>query len=178
MAKRYVALLRGINVGNAKRVAMADLRVLVEGLGCRDVRTVLNSGNVVFTAPRADKLASRIEKALKEKFGVAARVVVLTSDELEEVVSENTLGEQADNPSRMMVAFFVDPECTPRLTALRKQSWSPEAFALGRRAGYLWCPHGILESRLIEAAGRELGDGVTMRNWATVLKLHALLRAE
>jgi uncharacterized protein (DUF1697 family) len=178
VAKRYVALLRGINVGKAKRVAMADLRSLVEGLGCRDVRTLLNSGNVVFTATRGDKLARRIEKALKEKLGITARVVVLTSDELEAVVSGNTLGEQADNPSRLMVAFFVDPGSSPKLGPLTEQDWSPEAFALSRRAAYLWCPQGILESPLVKEAGKGLGDGVTMRNWATVLKLQALLLAE
>src|SRR5207247_1514794 len=91
MASRQVALIRGINVGRAKRVAMADLRVLVEGLGYGDVRTLLNSGNVVFTTPRAapGNAAARIEKALATELGVSARVTVLTAKELADAVSAN-----------------------------------------------------------------------------------------
>jgi len=174
VAKRYVALLRGINVGKAKRVAMADLRALVEGLGCSNVKTLLNSGNVVFTASRGDKLASRIEKALKEKTGIESRVVVLASDELAKVVAGNTLGKQAQDHSRLMVAFFVDSDCSSKLAPITKRDWSPEAFAQCDRAAYLWCPGGILDSDLAGTASRTLGDGVTMRNWATVLKLQAL----
>src|SRR5436190_7614221 len=102
MAGRQVALLRGINVGRAKRVAMADLRALIEGLGYGDVRTLLNSGNVVFTAPRAapDNAAARIEKALATDLGVSARVTVLTAQELAEAVAANPLLEVADDFSR------------------------------------------------------------------------------
>src|SRR5262245_8002074 len=79
VAGMQVALLRGINVGTAKRVAMADLRALVEGLGYGDVRTLLNSGNVVFSVPRTAKgdPAARIEKALAAKLGVSSRILVL-----------------------------------------------------------------------------------------------------
>src|SRR5438445_10847766 len=84
VANRYVALFRGINVGRAKRIAMADLRALMEALGYRDVRTLLNSGNVVFTDPRAARgdVAARIEKAVAERTGVSARITVLSAAEL------------------------------------------------------------------------------------------------
>src|SRR5881628_2807318 len=101
---RHVALIRGINVGRAKRVAMADLRALVEDLGYGDVRTLLNSGNVVFTAPRAGRgAADRIEKALAARLGVPARVTVLTAAELAAAISENPLREVAKDPSRLLV---------------------------------------------------------------------------
>src|SRR5688572_11970726 len=104
MTGRHVALLRGINVGRAKRVAMADLRALVEGLGYGDVRTLLNSGNVVFTVRRAAKSdpASRIEKALAAQLGIASRVTVLTAPELAAVVEQNPLLKVADDPSRLL----------------------------------------------------------------------------
>jgi uncharacterized protein (DUF1697 family) len=176
VANRQVALLRGINVGRAKRVAMADLRALVEGLGCRDVRTLLNSGNVVFTAPRAapEKVAARIEQALATDLGVAARVVVLTAGELADAVTQNPLLGVADNPSRLLVAVLNKPTDRQKLEPLTRQDWAAEVLAVGARVAYLWCPDGILESRLAEAVGRALGDGVTTRNWATMLKLHAL----
>jgi uncharacterized protein (DUF1697 family) len=172
-----IALLRGINVGRAKRVAMADLRALVEGLGYGDVRTLLNSGNVVFTAPRAaaGTAASRIEEALAAKVGVSSKVIVLTSAELAEVVAENPLLLVADNPSRLMVAVLGNLPDRQKLEPLVKQKWGKEALALGKRVAYVWCPDGILASPLYAAVNRSLGDAVTARNWATVLKLQALV---
>jgi uncharacterized protein (DUF1697 family) len=176
MASRQVALIRGINVGRAKRVAMADLRELVEGLGYGEVRTLLNSGNVVFSAPRAapGHAAARIEKALATQLGVAARVMVLTAKELGGAVAENPLLEVADDWSRLLVAVFSNPADRTNLELLLEQDWATEVLALGTRVAYLWCPEGILASRLAESVSRALGDAVTTRNWATVLKLHAL----
>ncbi len=177
MAATQVALLRGINVGRAKRVAMADLRTLVENLGYGDVRTLLNSGNVVFTNPKPDKgdAAARIEKALAEELGVTARIVVLTAAEIATIVRDNPLLEVADDPARLLVAVLSKPAERSKLAALVKQDWAPEVLAVGARVAYLWCSAGILESKLAPAVSRVLGDAVTTRNWATVKKLHALI---
>jgi uncharacterized protein (DUF1697 family) len=176
VANRQVALIRGINVGRAKRVAMADLRALVEDLGYGDVRTLLNSGNVVFTTARAapGDAAFRIEKALATGLGVYARVTVLRAAELAAAVVGNPLLEVADDPSRLLVAVLRNAADRPKLEPLLKQDWAAEVLALGTRVAYLWCAEGILASRLAEAVGRILGDALTTRNWATVLKLHAL----
>lgn len=173
-----MALLRGINVGKAKRVAMADLRALVADLGYRDVRTLLNSGNVVFTAPAKaapTELAARIERAIASKIGVSSRVTVLGARELRAVMDENPFTRIATNPSRMFVAVLTNPADRKLLQPLTRTDWSPDAFAIGTRAAYLWCPDGMLASRLPEAVGRALGDGHTMRNWATTSKLQALI---
>jgi uncharacterized protein (DUF1697 family) len=176
-AGRHVALLRGINVGKAKRVSMADLRALVEALGYRDCVTLLNSGNVVFSGGRGrtEGIARRIEEALVRQTGVAARVMVRSAAELSAIVEENTLGAVAGDPSRLLVAFLGARADKGRLRALTKQDWSPERLAVGRYAAYLWCPNGILAGRLPEALGQAVGAEVTSRNWATVLKLRALL---
>lgn len=175
-AGRHVALIRGINVGKAKRVAMADLRALIEELGYGDVRTLLNSGNVVFTVPPKSQgdAAARMEQALVSRVGVSARFQVLSAAELDTVVAENPLGEVADDPSRLLVAFLANPADLARLEPLAKQDWGADVLALGTRAAYLWCGGGILASQLPEAVGRVLRDGVTTRNWATVRKLQAL----
>src|SRR5262245_8773555 len=148
VAGRQVALLRGINVGRAKRVAMAELRALVEELGYGDVRTLLNSGNVVFTTPRAapGDAGARIEKALAERLGVSSRVTVLSAAELAAAVAANPLLEVADNPSLLLVAFLADPADRSRLKRLVEKDWAPEALALGPRVAYLWCPAGQIES--------------------------------
>jgi len=173
VAVTYVALLRGINVGNAKRVAMADLRTLVEKLGYGDVRTLLNSGNIVFTGPSGlpGGVAARIEAALAKRLGVSARVTVLTAAEFAAAAAENPLVEVAANPSRLLVAVLANPADRTRLKSLARQDWAPEALAVGARVAYLWCPDGIIVSRLAKAVGRVLGDAVTMRNWATCTKL-------
>jgi uncharacterized protein (DUF1697 family) len=176
MTRKHVALIRGINVGRAKRVAMADLRELVEGLGYRDVRTLLNSGNVVFTVPGAARKnhAARIEEAMTERLGVSARVTVLTADELAAVVADNPHGRIATDPSRLLVTVLTAPADRKGLLPLARKDWSPEAFGIGRRAAYVWCPKSMLESPLFTAVTRLVGDGATTRNWATVTKLHAL----
>jgi uncharacterized protein (DUF1697 family) len=172
----HVALLRGINVGRAKRIAMADLRALLETLGYGDVRTLLNSGNVVFTAPAKlrNEAAARIEEAIASRLGVSSRVTVLSARELATVVEENPFGEIASDPSRYLVTVLRDPKDRRHLEPLARQAWAPEALALGARVAYLWCPTGILESPVNEAVAKLLRDGGTSRNWATIGKLHAM----
>jgi uncharacterized protein (DUF1697 family) len=184
-------------VGRAKRVSMADLRALFEELGYGEVRTLLNSGNVVFSAgaqsggaggeapavgaaPDAaaaapGAAAAGIEEALVQRLGVSARVTVLTAAELATIVAENPLLTVAGDHSRLLVAVLAHPADGLRLVPLTKQEWAPEALALGERVAYLWCPEGVIGSRLNAAVGRLLGDAVTARNWATVTKLHALV---
>ncbi len=176
---RHVALLRGINVGRAKRIAMADLRVVFEDLGFTAVRTLLNSGNVVFgaDAKALRSAAARIEKAVAEQAGIASRVTVVRGDDWECIVAENTLVDVSDDPSRLLVAFPREPADRVRLAPFAKRKWGKDRFALGSLAAYLWCADGVLESELAAEVGRSLVDAVTMRNWSTVLKLHALVTA-
>jgi uncharacterized protein (DUF1697 family) len=170
----HIALLRGINVGRAKRVAMADLRALVTDLGYLEVRTLLNSGNVVFTVPRTVRgdAASRIERAIATRLGVSTRVTVLSAAELATVVRDNPLGDVANDPSRLLVSVLGRPPDRIRLKPLARQDWAPEALAIGARVAYLWCANGILASRVAEAVNRAVGDAATARNWATITKLH------
>ena len=175
MSASHIALLRGINVGTAKRVPMADLRELFAGLEYTGVATLLNSGNVVFTGRRetAARIETRIEEAIVGRFGFASRVTVITAAELAAVVEENSLRDAGD-PARLLIAFLKAPADRAKLEALGGRDWTPGRFALGTRAGYLWCPDGMLESPLAAEVGRLLADGVTTRSWATVLKLQAL----
>lgn len=173
---QQVALLRGINVGRAKRVAMADLRKLLGDLGFAQVRTVLNSGNVVYDGGKvapADAAAC-IEEALVLKLGVAARVTVLSASQFAELIEQNTLAPAAD-AARLLTLVLNNPADMQRLAPLVQQPWQPEALSLGRWAAYAWCPDGVLASKVVAALGVLLGDGVTSRNWATMQKLYVLL---
>lgn len=175
---RYVALLRGINVGRAKRIAMADLKALFEGLGCSDVRTLLNSGNVILTAPAgvARTLGERAEKGLEARLGVSSRVTILTEAEVRVINAAEPLGAKAEaDPGRLLVCVLADPKDRAKLVPLTKNDWTPEAIALGARVAYAHCPAGIIDSAVMKAVGKALGDRVTSRNRATLRKIEALL---
>jgi uncharacterized protein (DUF1697 family) len=181
MGERYVtylALLRGVNnVGAASRVAMADLRALFEGLGFRDVRTLLNSGNVVFSVPakvRGD-VRARIEKALASRLGLTSRVTVLSAAEVAAAVRDNPLSRVATNPSHLLVLVPQVPSDIGRLRPLLKRRWEPEVLALGSRVAYLWCANGVARSPLWAAGDRALERTGTVRNIATLTKAAALI---
>lgn len=159
---------------------MADLRVLAEGLGWSNVSTLLATGNLFFTPRSAEvrrdatRLAAKLEKSLAAKHGLVSRVVVLSSADVETVLNEQPFGAKVKDPSRLLVAAYLDGTVRKKLEALMGQDWAPGALALGRHAAYLWCPDGILESRLLEAATRATRDGLTARNWSTWQKIHRL----
>lgn len=176
--QRRAALFRGINVGKAKRIAMAELKAVFVALDFTGVRTLLNSGNVVYTAKRSTIAvdAQRIALAVAERTGVAANVRVLADDTLDAVVAGNPFTQQVDDASRLLVGFFIDGERAP-FEALQGE-FPDEDFAIGEHACYLRCPQGINESRIADAlANAKFRDRVTARNWSTTLKLQALLRA-
>ncbi|NUP04893.1 MAG: DUF1697 domain-containing protein [Polyangiaceae bacterium] len=178
-AGRTAALLRGINVGRNKRVSMSDLKALVEELGFGDVRTLLNSGNVVFSGGKSPaKDAARIEKAIADKLGVTSRVICLGADDLATVMQENSLRDVAEEPTRLYVTILGDKADRARLLPLLKEDWSPDALAVGSLAVYAWCPNGMLESRLTPAVDRILRERATARNWATLTKIAALVLPE
>jgi len=154
---------------------MADLRELVERLGNTNVRTLLASGNVVFDAPPAKvaRLARPIEAAIESRFGFSASVIVVTATDLACIVRENPLPLAVDEPSRYLVAFAPNEGVLANARPLLAQPWAPDAFAITRRAAYMWCVGGIIESKLLKAFERATGGSTTARNWATVLKLHA-----
>ena len=174
-----IALIRGINVGRAKRIAMADLRRMVEELGYRNVRTLLNSGNVVFQAarPRMNALAQSIETGMASKFRISARVLVIGASDLTAIIQENPLRAVASDPARHLVAFVASASTLAKARPLLQESWTPESLAIGARAAYLWCATGVADSKVAKAFGRVVGDAATTRNWATVLKLQTLARS-
>jgi len=178
--KRHIALLRGINVGKAKRVAMADLRALAASLGFAGVRTLLNSGNVVFDAKdgTAAAHAKQLKAAILEQAGVDCEVIVKTAADLAAAIAEHPLRHHADDDARMLVMFTQDAAALALLKPLEDGDWAPEAFAVGRHAAWLWCADGIIESRIAKAVGKVLGQRGTARNWATVEKLQAMAQSD
>lgn len=187
MATRLVALLRGINVGRAKRVAMADLRGLLTGLGYSDVATVLQSGNVLFTTaadlptsgPAADAataaVGAQLESAVAGQLGVECRVLVRHAGDLAAATVDAPLADVATDPSRYLVGFLAGAPGRAAVTAVEALDVAPDQIRLRRRELYLWCPGGVLASPLSSVDWEALlGVAVTMRNWNTLARLVAL----
>lgn len=168
----YVALLRGINVGRNRRIAMARLRELLTGLGYDDVRTHLQSGNAVFTSTRrsAEAVGADIEQAIRAELGMEIGVLVRTAAQLSAAVQANPLPASGRDPSRLLVLFLSD---VPKKSAIPAPGdVAPEEWHVGSREIYLWCPDGILTSTLAAMfSAARLGVQVTARNWRTVCKL-------
>jgi uncharacterized protein (DUF1697 family) len=172
----FVALLRGINVGKAKRVPMAELRALLSRLGYTRVATLLNSGNAVFHAPRGSpaKHAASIATAVSTRLKIQVPVIVKSASELAAIVAENPIKAGAEEFPRFLVAFAQDAKALASLAAVKSLVVPPERFAVGKNAAYLFCAAGILESKAGAALLGKAGKAATTRNWATVLKLQAL----
>ncbi len=177
---RYVALFRGINVGKAKRIAMADLRSLLGKLGYKDVRTLLNSGNAVFSgdAGPANGHADRIRQAVLKKTGVDAMVIVKSAKDIEGIIAGNQLGPTADDHSRLLVAVCSEAKTLTAVRKLANQQWGNEKLHVGKHAAHLWCANGILESKALGVLLKGLEGTGTTRNWATLNKIHALMGEE
>jgi uncharacterized protein (DUF1697 family) len=172
----FVALLRGVNVGKANRVPMAELRALLSGLGYTGVATLLNSGNAVFGAPTGTpaKHAKNIAAAISTRLKVEVSVIVKSASELAAILAENPIKAGADEHPRFLVAFVQDAEALSSLVAIESLVVPPEKYAIGKNAAYLLCAAGILESKAWEGLLGKAGKSATTRNWATVLKLQAL----
>ena len=172
----WVALIRGINVGRAKRVGMADLRQALESDGCEVVGTVLQSGNVVLRAGRtsAKALAGRVERVLREDLGVEARVTCLDGAPLEEAIAADPLAGTGSDPSRVQVVVPLEQDGLRRLAPLSRNRWTPESLVVADRVAWLWCPDGVIRSPLVAAVNEALDDGLTMRNPRPMRRIVAL----
>jgi uncharacterized protein (DUF1697 family) len=170
---RHVVLLRGINVGAHNRLAMSALREALEDAGFDDVRTHLQSGNVLLTSTASSKrVAADCEKLIQARFGLEIPVVVRSGRELAAVVRRDPLGDVAVDPKRYQVSFLTakpDAEVEDRLSAAAAEA---ERFVVAGREIYAWHPDGVARSKLWALlAGKGLGVTATARNWTTVTKL-------
>jgi uncharacterized protein (DUF1697 family) len=173
----YIALLRGINVGGQKRVAMQDLRELLTSLGHGDVATYLQSGNAVFTSRRGDgaRLAAEIEEQIAIRLNLDVPVMVRTRDDVARVVAANPLPEATSQPAQLHVAFLAANPKPDGFSTLEPSQFPDEDIRLGDGVLYIWYRNGVGRSKLTnDVLERRLGVATTLRNWNTVTKLVTL----
>jgi uncharacterized protein (DUF1697 family) len=175
-----VLLLRGVNLGPHRRIAMADLRELLAGMGLGEVRTVLQSGNAVLTvAPDEPAVtAQRIQRELADRLGLVTDCLVLTAADLLAVVSADPFAAVADNGSRYQVFFLFDRPAARVRAEHDPRSLDPDRIRVGDQVIYQWCPDGILAAPPVGPfLVKRWKITATARNWNTVTKLAALVRS-
>ncbi|MEV4940214.1 DUF1697 domain-containing protein [Streptomyces zaomyceticus] len=187
MTQTYALLLRGINVSGHRKVPMAELRSVLEGLGHQDVRTYLQSGNAVFTTDSTgspastDTLTAEIEDAIEERFGFRVDCLVRDAGYLAAVAGACPFPAAELEGKQLHALYLSGPADAERFAAIDREAYRPEEFALGDRVLYLYVPEGLGRSRLAEVLARPSvvrGLVVTARNWNTVAKLVEMTRED
>lgn len=170
----WVALLRGINVGGNNILPMKDLRALLEAQGFEDVKTYIQSGNMVFRSGSddAELLAKQIENAIEQDFGFRPPVLLLSNEELGAAVSANPYPE--GDPKTVQFCFLFEPAPGTDMDALHDLSIPSEEFALTDAVFYLHAPDGIGRSKLVAKMAQDIPSEMTVRNLRTVLKLQEM----
>ncbi len=177
---RLIVLLRGINIGSRNRISMPELREALEDAGYDDVRTYLQSGNVVLTSTASAKsVARKCERLIADRFGLEIAVVARTRSELAKVVDRNPLEGVAKDPKRYQVSFLEKKPASKLIRELEEVATAQEEVVGIGREIYAWHPGGVARSKLwARLAGKDLGVTATARNWTTVTKLLELADAD
>jgi uncharacterized protein (DUF1697 family) len=177
---RLVILLRGVNIGSRNRISMPELCTALEDGGYDDVRTYLQSGNVVLTSTASAKNVARAcERLIADRFGLEIAVVARTRSELVKVVDRNPLGRVAKDPKRYQVSFLETKPAPKLVRDLEEVATAREEVVSIGREIYAWHPSGVARSKLwTRLAGKDLGVTATARNWTTVTKLLELADAD
>jgi len=171
---RYVAFLRGINVGGRVTIAMAELREILAGAGYTEVSTLLNSGNAIFTVggkTNAAAVARVVEGAIEARFGRAVPCLVRSDKELAAILAHDPFKGVATDRARYMVTFLSAEPDRAKLAAIKPEDYLPEQFVAHGREIYLWCPNGLRDTAFGNVFfEKKLGVTATARNWNTVTK--------
>ena len=179
--KTWISMLRGINVSGQKKIKMADLRAMFEAAGYSNVRSYVQSGNVVFGTDEKDAnvLADAIEAAITETFGFDVSVFLRDSEDFRRIIDDNPylLRGNAD-PQRLYVTFLRTTPSTERVDNTDLPAGSADEFIVAGDAVYLHCPGGYGTSKLSNTFfERKLGMPATTRNWNTVNALYEMAAA-
>jgi uncharacterized protein (DUF1697 family) len=169
----HVVLLRGVNVGGHNKVPMADLRKLLSERGHQEVRSYVQSGNVVLRSPATSpEVAAAVRELLAKEFGLDIVVIVRGGLELAEVAAHNPFLRPDADPARQLHVAFLERSPDPgRAAGLDPHRAPPDELHLRGREIYLWCPDGLGRSKVFNGLERLLGTPATVRNWRTVGEL-------
>jgi uncharacterized protein (DUF1697 family) len=169
----YIALLRGINVGGKNSLPMKDLKSILEVLGASNVKTYIQSGNVVFQSALKDisGFSKRLGIEIRERHGFEPQILVIERSEVETAMTKNPFPEAESEPSSLHLGFLAFAPKNPDLKKLESLKKDSEQFCLIGNIFYLHAPEGVGRSKLAASSEKLLGVPMTDRNWNTVCKL-------
>jgi uncharacterized protein (DUF1697 family) len=173
---RWIALFRGINVGGNNLLPMKQLILDLEAMKLQNIKTYIQSGNVVFDSGAKDAklLAKSIGERIEREHGFLPQVLLLSLNDLQRAIRENPFPEAISDPPSLHFFFLEQPARSPNITALDAAKAATENYVLTDRVLYLHAPDGVGRSKLAATAEKKLGVTATARNYRTVEKLLAL----
>jgi uncharacterized protein (DUF1697 family) len=176
----YIALLRGINIGPHKRMKMEKLRASCEALGFAGVKTYIQSGNVIFKAPKLSPaaLSKKLGECILKDFGFSSEIISRTREEMKAIIDGNPFMKERDiDPSKLHVVFMPQPASAAALKKLHDLTIAPDRVSYRDKEIYFYFPNGVSGSSVWKhPLDRGLALPTTMRNWKTVNKLHEIAR--
>jgi uncharacterized protein (DUF1697 family) len=174
--KTFIALFRGINVGGKNSLPMKELISLFEDLGCRSVKTYIQSGNAVFESKEKDasRLSNKIRIEIKKRRGFEPHVLLLGLEEMDKAIAGNPFPET--EPKSLHIGFLGSAPANPNLKALEGLKKKSERFLLRDKVFYLYAPDGVGRSKLVASSEKLLGVSMTDRNWRTVCKIRDMVK--
>jgi uncharacterized protein (DUF1697 family) len=174
---KWIALFRAINVGGKNKMPMARLQIVLESMGCSEVQTYIQSGNVLFASSGKSKapITMKILDATEQEFGFRPQLLLLTETEFRQAIEDNPFDVPAKEPQTLHFFFLEKKPPQPDIAGLEKLATKTEMFQLVGNVFYLYAPNGLGKSKLAAAAEKRLGVAATARNYNTIQALRALL---
>ena len=172
MNKR-IAILRGINVGGKRKILMADLKSMCEKLELKNVKTYIQSGNLIFNSDRQNSdLENDLEKAILENFGFEVPVIVRTEKELESAINNNPFFDKDSDIKQLHLTFLKEKPCQENVDKIITYNYEPDEFKIKDKDTFIFCSGKYHQSKLTNNFfEKQLMVGATTRNWKTVMKL-------
>lgn len=170
---KKIAILRGINVGGKRIIRMADLKLLAEKLGWKEVKTYIQSGNLIFNASQENtELEHILENAILEKFGFEVPVIIRDAAEFQSFVKQNPFLDSAAAINQLHLTFLKTKPAKEDVTTILSHNYAPDKFAVHHKEVFICCTGKYHQSKLTNIFfEKQLKTGATTRNWKTVLQL-------
>ena len=177
--KVYIALFRGINVGGRNKLPMGELVKALEGLGLREIKTYIQSGNVVFQSEEENiaELSERMSNAIKKSHGFMPKTIILRLEEIESAMQANPYPEAENVPKTLHLYFLTTEPENPNIETLENIKTESERYTIKERVFYLHAPDGIGRSKLAANVEKGLGVSATARNWRSVCKIYEMAKS-
>ncbi len=172
----YICILRGINVSGKNKILMQDLKALFESMNFKNVKTYIQSGNVVFDAKSAKNLETIIQKKIKEQYGFDVPIIIRTVDEITSILTQNPyLNQKNIELDKLHITFLSETPTKENLSKINTYNFEPDVFEIIGNEVYLHCPNGYGNTKLSNTFFEyKLKVTATTRNWKTVNEIAKL----